>query len=143
MAQRGVATMTEWLSTLSLDDVTAYGVLVLVLFLLVTGVLITRRTADREVRSLVNGYKVKDEAHAEVLAAKDRRIYDLEAEREAQARLIERREDQLGAALDEMGPTLIALSDAVQTVVLESDVTREVSDSVEAEGGPAGGHVSR
>lgn len=111
--------LAEWTASLSLERMTAYGLLIVILFLFARGYVVTRSTADKELASLVDGYRVKDEAHHQVLEAKDQRILLLQAEVEEQSTLIARREDQLGMALDEIGPTLIALADAIQTVTLE------------------------
>lgn len=111
--------IADWVASLSLERLTAYGLLIIVLSLFARGYVITRPTADRELASLVDGYRVKDEAHHQVLESKDQRITRLQVEVDEQAQLIKRREDQLGTALDEIAPTLIALAGAIQTVTLE------------------------
>lgn len=101
-----------WFSALSLERVTVVGLLVVLLALFATGVVLSRRSADREKEALVRGYAAKDEAHAEVVAYKDERIADLTEQVERRDTLLERRERQLGQVLDEVAPSLVAWAQA-------------------------------
>jgi len=106
--------IADWLPLTTLERLGAYGLLLTFVLLLVRGILVTRRTAERERESLVDGYKAKDEAHAQVLAYKEERIAELIERDKRKDELIEQREAQLGRVLDELAPSVIRWADATQ-----------------------------
>jgi hypothetical protein len=106
-----VGSVVSWLT---LDHVTSVGLLLLIIFLLVRGKLITRKTADEEKQALIAGYTAKDEAHKEVLDFKNSRIEELDGEKQLLRGIVQRREEQLGLVLDEVAPSLIAWAESVK-----------------------------
>jgi len=108
--------VSDW-SLLSADNLSTLGVIGVVLVLLVTGRLLSRKTADRELSALIAGHAAKDEAHAQLIALRDEQIALLRDSNRRKIDVIDKKDAQLQVLLDEIAPALQMWADATSRVV--------------------------
>lgn len=101
------------------DRIGGWALALLIVVAMVTGRLISRRSVTQEVAAMRAGYEAKDEAYAEVLAAKDERIHQLEAQVDRESKAREARDKQVQTLLDEVATSVRLWSDATATLVSE------------------------
>ena len=114
-----VATADEfgWGSLISnADQIGGWALAIVLVYLMATGRLGSRRAFDQEVAAMRSGYAAKDEAYIEVIAAKDATIRDLEDRNDRKQRALEARDRQVQQLLDEIAPTLQQWAEATATV---------------------------
>lgn len=106
-----LTTAASWIPK---DQITIIGFVIILFGLMVRGTILTRKTADAEKQSIVDGQTALASAHTEILAYKDQHIESLIQEKKLLEELMVRREEQLGRMIDEFVPSFVAWTQATE-----------------------------
>ena len=124
-ASDAVTAVTSAINWVTVERATVIGILMFIVWLMATGRVVTRKTADTEQKALKDGYEAKDEAHAETVSVLRERVATLEEIDREKSELLKKKEELVELVLNEMAPSLVAWSEARRKVMGE---TGDVND---------------